>query len=69
MKNSVESAERLIGGELLTDKDIPYFVAAPTFQTSSEKYSWLNEIQTINKMTEIQFGKEGYVKYDVFAIR
>ncbi|MFT7266939.1 MAG: hypothetical protein ACI9LL_000301 [Porticoccus sp.] len=69
MKNSAESAERLIGGELLTDKDIPYFVAAPTFQTSSEKYSWLNEIQAINKMTEIRFGKEGYVKYDVFAIR
>ena len=69
IKNSFESAERLVKGELLTDEDIPYFVAAPTFQTSSEKYNWLNEIQTINKMVEIQFGEEGFVKYDVFAIR
>ena len=69
IKNSMESAERLNNGELLTDKDIPYFIAAPTFQTSSEKYAWLNEVQTINKMVEIQFGEAGYVKYDVFIVR
>ena len=69
IKNSEESAERLNNGELLTEKDIPYFVAAPTFQTSSEKYAWLNEVQTINKMVEIQFGEEGYVKYDLFIVR
>ncbi len=69
IKNSEESAERLSNGELLTDKDIPYFVAAPTFQTSSKKYAWLNEVQTVNKMVEIQFGEEGYVKYDVFIVR
>ena len=69
IKNSDESAERLNNGELLTDKDIPYFIAAPTFQTSSEKYSWLNEVQTISKMVEIQFGEEGYVKYDLFIVR
>ncbi|MDX2465052.1 MAG: DUF3237 domain-containing protein [Porticoccus sp.] len=69
IKNSEESAERLNNGELLTDKDIPYFIAAPTFQTSSEKYAWLNEVQTINKMVEIQFGEKGYVKYDLFVIR
>lgn len=69
IKNSEESAERLNNGELLTDKDIPYFIAAPTFQTSSEKYASLNEIQTISKMVEIQFGEEGYVKYDLFVIK
>jgi hypothetical protein len=69
IKNSEESAERLNNGELLTDKDIPYFIAAPTFQTSSEKYAWINEVQTINKMVEIQFGEKGYVKYDLFIIR
>ena len=53
----------------LTNKDIPYFLAAPTFQTSSEKYNWLNEIQTINKMVEIQFGDKGFVKYDVFVVK
>ncbi len=65
IKNSEESAERLNNGELLTDKDIPCFVAAPTFQTSSDKYDWLNEVQTVNKMVEIQFGEDGYLKYDV----
>lgn len=69
IRNSEESATRLNNGELLTDRDIPYFIAAPTFQTASEKYAWLNDIQTINKMTEIQFGPEGYVKYDVFLVR
>jgi Protein of unknown function (DUF3237) len=69
IKNSEESAERLNNGELLTDKDIPYFIAAPTFQTASEKYDWLNEVQTVNKMVEIQFGEDGYVKYDVFIVR
>ena len=69
IKNSEESAERLNNGELLTEKDIPYFVAAPTFQTSSDKYGWLNEVQTVNKMVEIQFGEDGYVKYDVFIVR
>lgn len=69
IKNSEESAARLNSGELLTHEDIPYFIAAPTFQTSSEKYAWLNDVQTINKMVEIQFGEEGYVKYDVFIIR
>ncbi|WP_461480886.1 DUF3237 domain-containing protein [Porticoccus sp.] len=69
IKNSEQSAARLNNGELLTDRDIPYFIAAPTFQTASEKYAWLNDIQAINKMTEIQFGPEGYVKYDVFLIR
>lgn len=69
IKSTPEGMERLNNGEVLTDRDIPYFIAAPTFQTSTEKYAWLNDIQTINKMTEIQFGPEGYVKYDVFLIR
>jgi len=69
IKNSPEGAERLGNGELLTHHDIPYFIAAPTFQTASKKYAWLNDIQAINKMTEIQFGPEGYVKYDVFLVR
>lgn len=69
IKNSEQSAERLNNGEMLTHKDIPYFIAAPTFQTSCEKYAWLNDVQTINKMVEIQFGESGYVKYDLFIIR
>ena len=37
--------------------------------TSSEKYNSLHEIQTINKMVEIQFGDKGFVKYDVFLVK
>jgi hypothetical protein len=66
---SAESAERLMKGELLTDKDIPYFVTAPTFQTSSQKYAWLNGVQAIGKMVELKAGEGGYVKYDVFIVR
>lgn len=69
IQHSAESAERLSKGELLTTGDIPYFITAPTFQTSSEKYAWLNAVQAINKVVELKLGEGGYVKYDVFIIR
>jgi hypothetical protein len=69
IQHSKESAERLMKGEVLTDKDIPYFVTAPTFQTSSAKYAWLNGVQAIGKMVEVKVGEGGYVKYDVFVVR
>ena len=69
IQHSSESAERLMKGEVLTDKDMPYFVTAPTFQTSSPKYAWLNAVQAIAKMVEVKAGDGGYVKYDVFIVR
>ena len=69
VQHSKESAERLMKGEVLTDKDMPYFVTAPTFQTSSPKYAWLNAVQAIAKMVEVKAGDGGYVKYDVFIVR
>jgi hypothetical protein len=69
IQHSKESAERLMKGEVLTDKDVPYFVTAPTFQTSSEKYAWLNGVQAVGKMVELKAGVGGYVKYDVFIVR
>jgi len=69
IRQSAESVERLMKGEVLTDKDVPYFVTAPTFQTSSEKYAWLNGVQAIGKMVELKGGEGGYVKYDVFVVR
>jgi hypothetical protein len=48
---------------------MPYFVTAPTFQTSSTKYAWLNGVQAIAKMVEVKAGDGGYVKYDVFVVR
>ena len=69
IQHSAESAEKLNKGELLTTKDIPYFIAAPTFETSSPKYAWLNSVQAVNKMVELKIGEGGYVKYDVFILR
>ena len=69
LQHSAESAERMNKGELLTTKDIPYFVTAPTFQTAAPKYAWLNSVQAINKVVELKIGDGGYVKYDVFVVR
>jgi hypothetical protein len=69
LQHSRESLEKLARGEVLTDKDVPYFVTAPTFQTSSEKYAWLNGVQAVGKMVEVKAGAGGYVKYDVFIVR
>ena len=69
MQHTKESGERLAKGEVMGGKDVPYFIAAPTFQTSSEKYAWLNSVQAINKMVELKLGAGGYVRYDVYIIR
>lgn len=69
IQHSAESAEKLNRGELLTTKDIPYFITAPTFETSAEKYAWLNSVQLVNKMVELKLGEGGYVKYDVYVLR
>jgi hypothetical protein len=69
IQHSPESSERLNKGEVLATKDIPYFIAAPTFQTSSEKYAWLNSVQAIGKLVEVKIGEGAYVKYDFFVVR
>ncbi len=35
-----------------------YFVTAPTFETQSERYAWLNGIQAIGKMIELKRGDD-----------
>ena len=69
IQHSPESAERMSRGEVLTASDIPYFVTAPTFQTSSPNYAWLNSVQAVGKMVEIKLGEGGYVRYDTFIVR
>lgn len=61
LQHSKECAEKLNNGELLTTKHIPYFITAPTFQTSSEKYAWLNSVQAINNVVEVKLGERSYV--------
>ncbi len=69
MQLAPELAQKLMGGVLLKADDMPGFVAAPTFETSSPKYAWLNGVQAVNKMVEVKLGDDGYVQYDVFIVR
>jgi len=69
IKDTKESEARTDKGEVLTSKD-HYFVIAPTLETSSEKYDWLNGVQCIGKIVEDKADKnDSYVKYDVFVVR
>ena len=68
---SRQDLERMAAGDELTAADM-YFLIAPVFQTSHEKYAWLNHIQAIGKVVAVRGGtggKAGYVTYDVFAAR
>ena len=67
---SKEAAEAMGRGEVLNDKSVPYFINTPLFQTSAEKYSWLNKVQGVGKMIELKrTSTEAYVKYDIFIAR
>lgn len=65
---SKETFDRLMKGETLTSKDL-YFITAPTMQTSSDKYAWLNHVQCVGKIVEVKVGENGFVKYDMFIVR
>lgn len=63
---SKEQGDRLNGGQELKAGDC-YFLNAPTFETKSEKYGWLNAVQAIGKMVSIKGGD--HVDYDLFAVK
>jgi len=63
-----ETQERFVKGDILKAGEC-YFLTAPTFQTKSQKYNWLNAIQAIGKMVEQRRGEQNYVKYDIFALK
>lgn len=65
---SKEIFDRLMKGETFTSKDL-YFITAPTMQTSSDKYAWLNHVQCIGKIVEVSMGENRFVKYDIFIVR
>jgi hypothetical protein len=65
---SKESFDRLMKGETLTSKEL-YFIAAPTMETSSDKYAWLNHVQCVYKIAEMKMGESAFVKYDLFIVR
>ena len=67
-RHSDISLEKYEAGEEISAKEM-YFVTAPTMRTSSKKYSWLNHVQLLGKMTKLQSGADGFVEYDIFVVR
>ena len=55
---------RAAAGEIIPGSDL-YLRAAPNFETSSNKYGWLNDILAIGKVT--RFGG-GNLNYDIFQV-
>jgi hypothetical protein len=70
IKHSEKSYEKLVNGARITPEDGIYFITAPTFETTSEKYAWLNSVQAVGKMVEVQVSSErSYVRYDIYVVR
>ena len=60
------NADRYRKHELLHAGDC-YIITAPTFQTKSEKYAWLNNVQAVGKMVE--YVNADHLVYDLFVIK
>ena len=67
ISRSKEVAKRAASGDLLTSAD-EYFLMAPTMETSSQAYVWLNHVQCVGKMIEVKTGDNFFVKYDIFVV-
>jgi Protein of unknown function (DUF3237) len=65
---SEETFAEMRSGETMTSSDL-YFIVTPTFQTSHERYAWLNHIQAIGKLVAVKIGPGGFVTYDFFSVR
>jgi len=63
---SKEQSDRLNKGEELKTEDC-YFLTAPTFETKSEKYGWLNGVQAVGKMISVKVGN--HIRYDIFTVK
>lgn len=65
---SKDTMDRFNKGDVVKSEDC-YFVMSPTFETKSEKYSWLNDVQTVAKMIEAKSGDGSHVTYDIFIVK
>ncbi|PPE75172.1 DUF3237 domain-containing protein [Solimonas fluminis] len=63
-----ENFARMGGGGTLTAQEM-YFFTTPCFQTAHPEYAWLNRVQAVGRAVELKGGPEGYVRYEVFALR
>jgi Protein of unknown function (DUF3237) len=61
-----EQIDKLNAGEELKAGDC-HFITAPTFETKSEKYAWLNAVQAVGKMISLKRGD--HITYDIFAAK
>ena len=61
-----EISDKLANGELAKADDC-YFIGAPTFETNSERYSWLSSVQAVAKMVELKRGS--HVRYEIFLVK
>lgn len=63
---SKEQMDRLNAGEELKTGDC-HFITAPTFETKSEKYGWINAVQAVGKMVSLKGGD--HIEYDIFVAK
>lgn len=63
---SKEQSDRLNAGEELKAGDC-HFITAPTFETKSEKYGWINAVQAVGKMVSLKGGD--HIDYEIFAVK
>jgi hypothetical protein len=61
-----EQMDRFNAGEELKAGDC-HFVTGPTFETSSDKYKWINAVQAVGKMVTVKAAD--HVDYDLFAVK
>jgi hypothetical protein len=67
-KPSSQSWKRFLSGDRI-DAPLWHYVIAPTFETGSSKYRWLNQVQGIGKFVSIQAGPDAQVTFDVYDVR
>ncbi len=68
IKTNPATDKKFEEGKEVIKADEQYFITAPTFQTSSPKYAWLNEVQAVGKQIAVKGGSDSFVQYDIFAI-
>jgi hypothetical protein len=67
-KPSAESWKRFLAGDPV-NAPAWHYVIAPTFETASGKYGWLNQVQGIGKFVSIQTGLHAQVTFDVYDVQ
>lgn len=65
--SNADALKRLEAGETLGPDQL-HFMIAPTFETASESYAWLNGLVTVGKLVSLNRSHDRHVTYDIFAV-